>query len=308
LTFASWPCLLHSEDFRGHFRSLTALALRMAPCRFAILSIPRAGSALLAERLNAHPQLACEGEIFHPRPQDQLSLRALNSVDLSLRESRPWRYIAAVLESAARDAHAAGFRYLADRHTIAERCILLDRSIRKVVLIRHNLLASFASHKQALLGGVWTLRRSAVDRVARREPPEAERVPFAAEEFHAYCRHAGDVYARYLGTVIATGQPLKVVNYWDVVSEQLAPLFRYLGVDADAPLRARSDALVKLGSADIASRFSNPGHVCECLIEYGRRDWLIEQAPDPALDGSAELDRLASGSAAQRRSAPAVEQ
>jgi hypothetical protein len=154
-------------------------------CRFAILSIARAGSALLAEQLDAHPQVACE--IFHPQPQRHLSLRVLNTVDLSDRDSRPAGYVAAVLESAAGSARAVGFRYLPNRNDAAEQLILLDRSIRKVVLIRHNLLAAFASYKLALSRDVWTLRRSEVsaDYAAPRRQPDEERVPFVAEEFHA---------------------------------------------------------------------------------------------------------------------------
>ncbi|MEW6169436.1 MAG: hypothetical protein AB1651_17355 [Pseudomonadota bacterium] len=264
-------------------------------CRFAILSIARAGSALLAEQLDAHPQVVCEGEIFHPQPQHQLSLRALNTVDLSDRHSRPARYVAAVLESAAGSAKAVGFRYLPNRNDAAERHILLDRSIRKVVLIRHNLLAAYASHKLALSRDVWTRRRSEVSSgyEAPRKQPDEERVPFVAEEFQAYCRQAGDVYGRYLSTLVATGQPVKVLSYCDVVQRCLAPLFRYLGVDENAWPQERDNTRVKIGSPDVASRFSNPGHACECMIECGHRDWLIEQPPDSVLGFGEELDRLA---------------
>ncbi|MGO9681274.1 MAG: hypothetical protein ACLPTZ_01435 [Beijerinckiaceae bacterium] len=157
-----------------------------------------------------------------------------------------------------------GFRIFEHHHPSMLAKLIADHEIAKIVLVRTNVLANYASELVARETGVYGKRLTS-----------APLVHFDPEEFLAHHTRYIDFYARTVAQLNASGQLFELVRYDELNNPQLvAKLVRFLG-GASTPGISSAPEHVR-GSSNILSRFSNPGDAREFLRVHHRLEWEHE--------------------------------
>jgi LPS sulfotransferase NodH len=187
---------------------------------FVILAGMRTGSNLLQETLDAHPGIACHGELFNPVFVGRAKADRMWGIDLAARNADPMALIARMRE---RSAGLPGFRLFPDHDPRVLAHVLDAPRVAKVILTR-NPLEQYLSHRIAQATGQWRLGDAKGARTAR--------VRFDADGFAA---HLADRQAHLRGierAVQVTGQTAFRLDYADLTdADVLAGLARFLGVE-----------------------------------------------------------------------------
>lgn len=138
----------------------------MPPVRFLILSSARSGSTFLVGLLRSHPQVRCEGEIFHDQHPDKIFWAEMQKSEtsqemLDLRDSDPAAFLDKyIYQPDGEQVSATGFKifyYHAVREDWAPvwSALQADKDLRVIHLIRRNQLARVLSDKIANQTNQW---------------------------------------------------------------------------------------------------------------------------------------------------------
>jgi hypothetical protein len=226
---------------------------------FVIFAMARTGSTLLCSRLKS-AGAACHFELYHPQRIQSRGLAHAWSAEE--RDRNPAGFMAAV-KSATPDM-VTGCKVFAG-HLRDPSFLLDDGRIKKVILYRENVLAAFASGRQASAMGKWV-------NVADRTPPK---VVFDPVQFARYRERATAWYTTLLDRLNATDQAFFLYPYALINSpSHFKSLLRFLELELSEPAELKRHR--KVGSNDILSRFENPDEVRACLVENGLQAWEYE--------------------------------
>jgi LPS sulfotransferase NodH len=189
---------------------------------FVILAGMRTGSNLLQETLDAHPGIACHGELFNPVFIGRAGADRMWGIDLPARNADPMALIARMR---AKSDGLPGFRLFPDHDPRVLAQVLDDRRAAKIILTR-NPLEQYLSHRIAQATGQWRLGDAKGARIAR--------VRFDAAEFAAHLADRQAHLARIERALQMTGQTAFRLDYADLTDPVvLAGLARFLGVPGD---------------------------------------------------------------------------
>lgn len=225
--------------------------------RFVVIGSPRTGSSHLVHLLGSHPDILCNGNVFHPqsvfvfRPKEALTAQAKSEL-LQLRETDPDALLERVFSASFGRAHVGIKIFQGQNDRILDR-VIHDHDVRKIVLFRRNVLARYASVLAAKSSGDWGGKASG-------RIPDPPKIRFNEAKFITF----HDTYIAFYRVVIKKlndfGRRFCLVNY----DEINAPLFfggllRFVGVGGDVSATTIKQHHVKQNPSDILSRFSNPG-------------------------------------------------
>jgi LPS sulfotransferase NodH len=258
--------------------------------RFVIIASPRTGSSNLANVLGGHPDILCNGNIFHPRNAwvfwPGISKRERKDL-FTERNADPRAFLEKVFTTGFGRAHV-GFKIFEGQHDEILGELIDEPSIRKIVLYRQNVLANYSSALVARATGKYSLR---ADQKAAAPPL----VHFDANKFFEFMGEYNAFYRTALERLNARAQAVHYINYEDTGDPLLlGALVSFIGAD---PAGFNSNAKahkrqVKQNSSDIVARFSNPETVREFLTENGLMNWahegwtrLSQNAPEAAEAG-----------------------
>lgn len=260
---------------------------------FAVIATPRSGSSRLCDILGRHPAMACHQEIFFPQ-----EVQAYFPKTLGLK----------ILDTAYRDAdHKAfldefmvfGAGWFKDRQWHGFKCMISitqltpslmicrDTRLRKIVLYRENLLASYASDRLGIETGVW-------QRFAGKEgEPVMHKLEFDRRGFHAYCGQRLIMRSACERAIGETGQDFLRIDYAQTLTaDGLGRIWRYLGV----PESANLGIYRQNNRRPLLECFSNPDEAVKAVEALGRSDWLKPEFATPsAAAGSAGAVAPAAG-------------
>lgn len=249
--------------------------------RFVIIASPRTGSTHLTSLLNEQDDIACHGEIFHPKkvfvrwPKQEKAPEAMATL-MKLREQDPQRFLDHISANSG-DSTNIGFKIFAGHNDAFLETLIADNAVRKIVLWRSNLLASYSS---SLIRGQ-----------KRAGPPEPVRVRFDPAKFIAYGERHCAFYRKVFERLTTARQVFFIVNYEQINDPWLlASLVTFVGGDPTRLIaRSRRD---KINTPAILSRFSNADEVAEFLRDRGLTGWEHESpvSLDPfGLHGAEEI-------------------
>jgi len=232
---------------------------------FVIIASPRTGSTHLTSLLNEQEGIACHGEIFHPKkvfvrwPGKHKTRHAMAAL-MKLREQDPQGFLDYISGNSG-NCRLVGFKIFAGHNDAILDALIADNAVKKIVLWRPNLLASYSS---SLIRGH-----------NRTEPSESAQVRFDAERFAAYVERHGAFYRHVCDRLNAARQHFFVITYEQINDRWLlASLLNFIGGDsANLIVRSRKE---KLNTAAIISRFSNSVEVVEFLRSRGLASWQYE--------------------------------
>jgi hypothetical protein len=244
--------------------------------RFCIVATARSGSSYLATALASYPNVVCLGEIFHPNVGEHFPDEYATSIDLGLRERDAVAFVDRVY-GLDNGAHAAGFKIFRGHNDVALAHILSDRGIKKIVLRRENVLASFSSLRLAIQTGHWQARLSRPPPVmppaAQPSEPIDNRIIFDPREFLSYWNWDCATFDYYRGSILSAAGDYLETDYLTVTSGDLFAIEQFL--DLPAGFAWRGDTL-KVNTRCILDRFHNPDDVIEFVDEFEVRHWLNE--------------------------------
>ncbi len=251
--------------------------------RFVIVASPRTGSSLLVQLLHAHADIFCNGEIFNQKiavkwPREEKTPEVMRDLE-ELRRRDPVAFMDYVASRSYGRPHS-GFKIFETHNDVALEHVLSSAGIRKIVLLRKNLLAAYSSTLIAKETGNF---HSLGPRMLQ------EKVRFVGSDFRDFCAAHTGFYQRVLSTLGEKQQPFCVIDYEQLNDRWLlAGVVSFIGAK---PMSGRpSTQLVRQNSSAILDRFSNPERVEMFLEKHDLRSWRFESAV--SLAPPAEIRRV----------------
>lgn len=200
---------------------------------FAILSVPRSGSNMLCGMLNSHPDILCHHELFHPNDIWYAFGCRDGAIDLGPIQDRNRSPLAFTERVWLADLghRAVGFKMLRSQNRCALVHVLLARSVKKILLIRKNHLATYVSHETARR----TRKYSATaDGEAERE---IGKVHVDVRRFKRYARRIDRHFSLLRAVLRLTRQQYLEVHYEHLLERKIKTrLLEYIGVAAEPEL------------------------------------------------------------------------
>ena len=119
--------------------------------RFVVIANPRTGTNNFIDLINSHPDISCHREVFHPA-----TVYLMEGTRDNLREKRnsdPLAFLNELYVSS--QTRACGFKIFMDHNDTVLDNVIRDKSIKKIVLYRPNLLAVHSSAQIAVTDQRW---------------------------------------------------------------------------------------------------------------------------------------------------------
>jgi hypothetical protein len=238
---------------------------------FAVIAMGRSGSSRLCDILGRHPAIACHQEIFFPKEvQAHLpKTLGLKILDTAFRDADHKSFLDEFLrfnEGWFKNCVWHGFKSMLTRPQIAPSLMICrDKRLRKILLYRENLLASYASDRLGIDTGIW----QRFEGVAR--APDVHKVEFDRDGFHSYCGQRLVMLLASERALRDSGQDFLKIEYAEsLTAEGMSRVWRYL----DVPEAADRGIYQRSNTRPILECFSNPKDAEKAVEVLGRLDWL----------------------------------
>jgi LPS sulfotransferase NodH len=240
--------------------------------RYVILSTPRSGSSHLVNALEAHPDVACLGELFNLNGGRMRNLGIHTQRMIDMAGNDPLAYLHEVIELWSKRADAKpvfGFKMMLHHDPRVIDHLFSSPGWKVILLRRDNTLAQWSSLQLAKMTGEWS-SKGKHRRAAKGLPEPQTLVEFNSQAFEAYVER---IEARYeLARHRAAGRPLFEVTT-ETIDARRDEILSFLGVDpALAPLV--QSAGQRQNASSLEERFSNRDDV----NHYARQHGLVMNA------------------------------
>jgi hypothetical protein len=248
--------------------------------RFVIIASRRTGSSHLVNTLSGHPEIFCHGNIFGSHmmpvfwPKGQRKPKEIEPIKAELRELRdedPQGFLDRVYALGHGKPHV-GFKIFRGQNNRILETLIEAPSVRKLVLYRGNVLASYSSDVAAKNTGSWGAREG-------HEKPPAPKVKFSEDEFVAYYNENARWYSRIIRDLLSHREPFHLIRYEEINDPLfLRTIVNFIGADPNRPIEASEQPKrqVKQNSSDIVSRFSDQDDVRQFLSRHSLLSWAHE--------------------------------
>jgi glycosyltransferase involved in cell wall biosynthesis/LPS sulfotransferase NodH len=238
--------------------------------RFIIIATPRSGSNFLANTLNSHPEIKCYGEVFNLNADSSFKNKTLeeNKED---RRTHPLSF-ANRLWSESEDKKAAGFKIMTHQSPEIILHVSKDDQIKKIVLIRKNILKQYVSLKIAEKTDIWQKKRG------KDERHKKVKVKINIKEFYKWITKINKDYITLLNDLRKNGRNFIVTYYEDITGpkkwESYRKLLKYLNVTEDSALLNESNE--KQNPEDLRLLVSNFKEIKEKL-KNTNYEWMVSK-------------------------------
>lgn len=235
--------------------------------RYVIMSTPRSGSSHLVRALEAHPQVACLGEIFNTRggAMRRLGIKSAETVAKAVNE--PLAYLNDVMTAwtEREDARPVfGFKMMLHHDARVIDHIVSDPSWRVILLRRDDTLAQWSSLQIAKATGEWGSKKKKARAKAGIEEPTT-RIEFKARVFEMYGNKLDTRYGS-LKRRLVDHQVFEIST--EAIDERRDEMLAFLGVDpalAEPPPGAGE----RQNGSSLEDRFTNYDEVVRYVREHG---------------------------------------
>ena len=198
--------------------------------RYVILSTPRSGSSHLVQALEAHPHVACLGEIFNAHGGALRRLGLLSEQMMTKLATEPLVYLEDLSEAWSRRPDAKpvfGFKMMLHHDPRVIDHLVGDSSWRVILLRRENVLAQWSSLQIAKLTGEWS-NKGKNKRAATGVAEPTMRIQFDPHVFEMYCKKLDGRYASITRRV--AGHALFEVST-ETIDARRDEMLAFLGAD-----------------------------------------------------------------------------
>ncbi len=267
--------------------------------RFVIIASPRTGSSHLVNMLGGHPEIFCNGNVFHPKhvwvfwPDSDLG-REVKAELLRLRNTDPMALLERVFATNYGRPHV-GFKIFEGQNDEILQKLIGDEAVRKIVLYRKNVLANYSSKIVARKTDKFNAREG-------EQGGEVTKIQFVPGKFVSFHARYNAFYRGVIDRLNQNRQHFHLIDYDEINDPSLlAALTTFIGADPsrESVELDQDKRHVKQNPSDICSRFSNPEEVRDFLVEHGLLHW--------AHEGETSLGRLSFTSTAKNDARSAAE-
>jgi LPS sulfotransferase NodH len=240
--------------------------------RYVILSTPRSGSSHLVDALEAHPQVACLGELFNLNGGAMRSLGIHSKRMIDKASNEPLDYLQELIDLWSQRAEVKpvfGFKMMLHHDPRVVDYLVSSPDWKVILLRRDNTLAQWSSLQLAKVTGEWG-SKGKKKRAAAGIPEPETLIEFKPRAFEAYCNR---IEARYdsIKRRVA-GHALYEVTT-ETIDARRDEILAFLGVDPKlAPLVETANQ--RQNSSSLEKRFSNRDDVSR----YARKHGLVMNA------------------------------
>ncbi len=238
--------------------------------RFAIIASARTGSSLLTSLLHAHDDIFCNGEIFHPQqvflrwPKKEKTPELMAELE-EMRRQDPVRFMNHVI-SRSYGRPFAGFKIFEGHNDPVLEHILSNTDIKKIVLLRRNVLAVYSST---------LIARQTGEFYSQGPRTIQKKIEFRRKKFLNFSDNYLSFYRRVLETLSGQQQPFYVVDYEQLNDRWLlGGVINFIG--ARPPAGRLSTGHIRQNSSAILDRFENPEAVEAFLKDNDLLGWRYE--------------------------------
>jgi len=243
--------------------------------KFLIVSIPRSGSNMLVGMLDQHPEIQCYAELFHPDKiynRDVFSRHGIPDFTLNQRNKDPFGYLDYIFRHKFKqNTKAIGFKIFPGQNDELLQLLLQDSSIKKIILIRDNLLRCYLSLKSAELNNVYFIREGS-EQIA----PSDQSLVLDVKDFIQYQKENTDFFNRILSKLKKSGLEYLVLHYENLLDrEQQLDLLNFIGIKPDPGLLKVIS--VKQRKKDITEKIINFDETKEWLSSLYLTQYLEEE-------------------------------
>jgi len=279
-----------------------------------IIAARRSGSSHLVNTLGGHPEITCHGNVFAPgmlpvfwpknHTESQEEIAAIKAELHKLRDSKPWAFLERVFAT-NHGRPCTGFKIFPRQNDKILKRIIKDSSVRKVVLLRGNVLARYSSQLAARESGQWGGRKQ--------RDEGTKKVQFDTREFMQFCDNHMDYYSDVLNRLVTRREPYFLIRYEDINEPlMLRSLVRFIGANPNSAIveSEQRKVQVKQRTSDIVSRFENSDDVREFLAKHNMLGWAYEAETSmlpPFSDHRAERAHAKTANPEDNGIAPGVE-
>lgn len=206
---------------------------------FIIVFLPRTGSNYLAAKIDGHPEVMCHHEIFNPATPHRCQSARDGIVDISLgdaksRDADVWGFLRFVFcyrgrVAGGRDNKVAAIGAKLSHYDpkLVFLSVLFNRRVKKIVLKRENILASYVSDKRAAVNGHWVSFDGTASKSRR-----SEKVYVEYNEFLKYERRRKVYYKLLSVFAFISRQNFYYIDYGSIGDQKsMRKLLKYIGVE-----------------------------------------------------------------------------
>jgi LPS sulfotransferase NodH len=243
-----------------------------SPRRYVILSTPRTGSSHLVGALEAHPHVACLGELFNLNggAMRQLGIHSQRVIDMAKHE--PLAYLQELIGLWSKRAETKpvfGFKMMLHHDPRVIEYLVRSPEWKVILLRRDNTLAQWSSLQLAKVTGEWS-SKGKNKRAAAGIPEPETLVEFQPHAFQAYCDR---IEARYASIKRRVADHALFEVSTETIDARRDEILAFLGVDPRlAPLVETAGQ--RQNSSSLEMRFSNRDEV----TRYARKHGLVMTA------------------------------
>lgn len=235
--------------------------------RYVLLSTPRSGSSHLVRALEAHPHVACLGEIFNTNggAMRRLGIKSKQTMHQAVHE--PLAYLEEVMSAWAHRPDARpvfGFKMMLHHDPRVIDHIVSDTSWRVILLRRDDTLAQWSSLQIAKVTGEWGSKKKKARAQAGLEEPQT-RIEFKAKTFEMYGKKLDSRYGG-LKQRLASHAVFEVST--EAIDQRRDEMLAFLGVDP-ALAAPPPGAGERQNSNSLEERFTNYDEVLRYAREHG---------------------------------------
>jgi len=246
----------------------------MSLANFVIVSYPRTASTFLTLKLHSCSQLICYSELFHESEDafkrsfyddgfklvkdTRLGKKELNLAKLFRLRNKDFRKFLELVFCSP--AIPVGFKIFPGQNDKAMRYLIKDKRLKKIFLIREDMLRNFVSHKIALKTGQWGR--------APGEKADLQRVDVGVKEFLTYASSRLGSLEALENQCNADGQETLRLTCEDITADfPVDDIGEFLGVD--------------LGDIqqEVALQKQNPFSLKEMVTNYEELMTALEGTP-----------------------------
>ena len=234
--------------------------------KFVLLSTARSGTTALITSIGNHPDAFCHREAF--LRDSSLRSEFVEAHDMDQLRRDPIEFVRKIYAFSNGET-CVGFKMWLNQCTEAAEWLMANEEIKKIILDRHNRLASYSSGLIRQITGVANAGSDVQLQEIRKATPKLD---FDSEHFKNFVQNRDATHARYKQA--SKGDVLEL-GYNDVNAEVFPRVFDFLSLsNHEVEIRQK-----KINSVDILSRFDEAVHedVIACLQELGHPEWVREE-------------------------------
>lgn len=238
--------VLYRQNFNRVFR--THALNTDTPIRFVIFSFPRSGSELLCSKLHSHPDILCHRELFHRKgifysidfhkhiyddrevERDDLTSGKVGLDSMEGRNRSPENFMIKIWKHNL-GFKAIGFKIFPSHIPDAEKLLLIDKDIKKILLLRRNKVRCYVSNLAAKKTRVWSHYKEGVwtahqnnslrsETKLRIEDSKQATVTVDIDKLNEWCQFYDEYFDSVRQYLIKSGQSFIELAYEDLIGDK----------------------------------------------------------------------------------------